>query len=300
MQRLKPRIEVERYFKRSGRTLRKSRFRLWFNIRVKTAILKLAFKLVGIYRRGVRNATALVVKVVKLHLPTLPAQFRGFRILHLSDFHIDGVDDLAERLETILKDLRPNLCVFTGDYRFELMGSCEAVYPRMRKIVTSICADHGIIAILGNHDSSEIAYALEEMGVRMLVNEAVEIRQGNASIWIAGLDDQFDYRCANLPLALQDVPQGAFVVLLAHDPQLYKQASEGRIPLYLCGHTHAGQIRLPIIGAAKKNAPVPRRFLQGQWSYCGMQGYTSWGAGCSTLPVRYNCPPEIAILELQN
>jgi uncharacterized protein len=296
---LKPRLEVEEYFRRSGRTLRKNRFRLWFNKYVKTAILRMAFKLSGIYGRGVRNSTALVMRRVEFRLAGLPSAFRGFRILHLSDFHVDGVDGLAERLGSVLKDLRPDLCVFTGDYRFELMGPCEAVYPRMRKIVSSICAAHGTLAILGNHDAAEIAYHLEEMGVRMLVNEAVELRQGDSSIWIAGLDDQFDYQCADLPRALRAVPEGAFTILLAHDPQLYEQAVERGIALYLCGHTHAGQIRLPLLGAVKKNAPVPRKLVQGKWAVRRMQGYTSWGAGCSTIPVRYNCPPEIAVIELR-
>lgn len=285
--------------RRSGRTLRKSRFRLWFNINVKAALLRLAFKVTGIYGRGRRNATALEVKRVVFDLPGLPSKFDGFRVLHLSDFHIDGVDGLAERLGRILKELRPDVCIFTGDYRFEMRGPCAAVYPRMRQVVESISADHGTLAILGNHDSAEIAYELEQMGVRVLVNEAVEIRKGSSSIWIAGLDDQFDYRCADLPLALSSVPAGEFVILLAHDPQLYKEAAKQGIPLYLCGHTHAGQIRLPYLGAAKKNAPVPREFVQGKWRYEGLQGYTSWGAGCSTIPVRYNCPPEVAILELR-
>ena len=296
---LKPRLEVEEYFRRSGRTLRKSRFRLWFNMHVKTALLRLAFKLTGIYGRGVRNSTALTIKKVEFRFPKLPPAFHGFRILHLSDFHVDGVDGLAERLVSMLKDLRPDLCVFTGDYRFELMGPCDAVYPRMRKIVSSICAAHGTLAILGNHDAAEIAYRLEDMGVTMLVNEAVELRKDESSIWIAGLDDQFDYRCADLPRALNTVPQGAFTVLLAHDPQLYQGAVEHGVALYLCGHTHAGQIRLPFLGAVKKNAPVPRKLVQGKWAAGNMQGYTSWGAGCSTIPVRYNCPPEIAVIELR-
>jgi predicted MPP superfamily phosphohydrolase len=298
-ERLKPRLDVEAYFRRSGRTLRKSRFRLWFNIHVKTALLRLAFRLAGIYRRGLRNALAVEVKRIEVRLPSLPKSFEGFRILHLSDLHIDGVAGLAERLEVILKDLHPDVCVLTGDYRFEIKGPCTDVYPRMQKVVSSIRAELGTFGTLGNHDAAEIAFRLEEMGVRMLVNESAEIRRGDESIWIAGLDDQFDYRCADLPLALEAVPRNSFVVLLAHDPQLFEAAEQRGVALYLCGHTHAGQIRLPLIGAVKKNALVPRRFVQGLWQYKAMQGYTSWGTGSSTVPVRYNCPPEIAILELK-
>lgn len=297
--RLKPRLEVEAYFQRSGRTLRKSRFRLWFNIHVKTALLRLAFRLAGIYRRGLRNATAVEVKRIEIRLPTLPASFEGFRILHLSDLHIDGVDGLAERLEVLLSDLRPDICVLTGDYRFEIKGPCTDVYPRMQMVLSSIHAKGATFAILGNHDAAEIALRLEEMGVRMLVNESAEIRRGDESIWVAGVDDQFDYRCANLPLALEAVPRNCFIILLAHDPQLFEAAEERGVALYLCGHTHAGQIRLPIIGAIKKNAPVPRNLVQGHWQFKTMQGYTSWGTGSSTVPVRFNCPPEVVMLELR-
>lgn len=219
--------------------------------------------------------------------------------MHLSDFHIDGVEGLAESLERMLPEFHPDVCVFTGDYRFEIMGPCKEVYPRMQKVVSSIRAQEGTFAILGNHDAAEIAYGLEEMGVRMLVNESVELRRGNDSIWLAGLDDQFDYRCADLPLALDSVPRNGFCILLAHDPQLFESAERRGVALYLCGHTHAGQIRLPWLGAVKKNAPVPRSLVQGHWHHKGMQGYTSWGTGSSTIPVRYNCPPEIAILELR-
>lgn len=297
---MKPRLKVEEYFEQTGRTLRKSRFRLWFNRHIKTAVLRFAFRVLGIYGRGRRNATTIKVKRIVLPVRSLPPSFEGFRILHLSDFHIDGVDGLAEALEAVLPSVRADLCVFTGDYRFEIMGPCDEVYPRMQKVVSSIAAEHGTIAILGNHDAAEIAYRLEEMGVRFLVNEAVELRRDSDSLWIAGVDDQFDYRCADLPLALSGVPARACMVLLAHDPQLYRAAQERGVALYLCGHTHAGQIRLPLLGAVKKNAPVARKYLQGRWEYRGLQGYTSWGVGCSTIPVRYNCDPEIAILELRH
>src|SRR5438876_1070332 len=89
-------------------------------------------------------------------------------------FHIDGVDGLTEILERELPGLRPDLCVLTGDYRFEDSGDCAAVYPRMRRIVKSIHSRHGVYAILGNHDAAEMVSALDEFGARMLMNEAVE------------------------------------------------------------------------------------------------------------------------------
>jgi uncharacterized protein len=70
------------------------------------------------------------------------------------------------------------------------------------------------------------------------------------------------------------------------------------VHLYLCGHVHAGQIRLPLIGAILTNADCPRSYTQGDWQHHSMRGYTGAGVGCSFLPVRFNCPPEITVIEL--
>jgi uncharacterized protein len=296
---LRPRLEVEEYFARSGRTFRKSRFRLWFNRRIKTAILRLFLQATGLYRRGVRNALSPVVRRIPIYFDGLPEAFDRFEILHLSDFHIDEMEGLTETLAPVLKELRPDVCVLTGDYRFEISGSCEEVYRRMQTVLSAVSARQGTIGILGNHDAAEMAFGFERMGVRMLVNDALELRCGDSSLWFAGVDDSFDYRCADLPKAMAATAKDGFRILLSHSPDLYGDAADCGVRLYLCGHTHAGQVRIPFLGAIKKNAPVPRGLVQGLWKFGSMQGYTSWGAGCSTLPIRYNCPPEIALIQLR-
>lgn len=254
--------------------------------------------LAGIYGRGKRNALLPRITRLDLSFPNLPAGLNGFEILQLSDLHIDEMPGLDEALVPLLKPLRPDLCVLTGDYRWEIIGPCDRVYPPLHRVIESITSRHGIIAILGNHDAAEIALDLESRGVRMLVNESLRLDHNAATLWLAGTDDPFDYRRADLDASLREVPAQAFTVLLTHSPQLYEKAAFRGVHLYLCGHTHAGQIRLPFLGAVKKNAPVPRKFVQGHWRYRDMQGYTSWGAGCSTLPVRYNCPPEATLIRL--
>ena len=79
---------------------------------------------------------------------------------------------------------------------------------------------------------------------------------------------------------------------------MFEEAATAGIRLYLCGHTHAGQIRVPAIGGILTNADCPTSYTQGVWQRGRMLGYTSAGVGCSLLPVRYNCPPEIALIEL--
>jgi predicted MPP superfamily phosphohydrolase len=298
-ERLKNRIAVEEQFARTGRKLRHKPLllrheRLWLR-----PLLKLSLQAAGLYSRGVRNALKPVVRELPLYFANLPAGLDGFQILHLSDLHIDGVDGLSDILEDVLSNLHPDVCVMTGDYRFEDDGPCGALFPKMRAITSSISAKYGTFAILGNHDASEIAFALEEMGVRMLINEAVEIRDGRTPLWLAGIDDPFDYRCDDIPGALSAVPSNAFKILLAHTPELFTQASGHSVDLYLCGHTHGGQIRLPKIGAVRQNADCPSEYAYGHWIHNGMQAYTSAGIGCSSLPVRFNCPPEIVLIELR-
>jgi len=298
-ERLQPRIEVEEWMAKTGRKLRKKNILLKHERHTIRPLLKLFLQLSGLYERGVRNALSPVVRKLELGFPNLPPEFHGFQLLHLSDLHIDGVDGLPEVVARALGELRPDICLMTGDYRFEDDGPCRRVYPRMRHIVESISAKHGIFAILGNHDAAEIAHALTDMGVRMLVNEAVEITQGRGSVWLAGLDDDFSYQADDLPGTLSSLPPNAFKILLAHSPELFGEAAAHGVNLYLCGHTHAGQIRLPKIGSLRNNANCPPAYTYGHWIHEQMHGYTSAGVGCSSLPVRYNCPPEIVLIELR-
>lgn len=296
--RLRPRLEREEQFARTGRKLRKKSLLFKYERYWMRPLLKNGLIAIGIYGRGKQNALSPVVRDLELRFPQLPSAFDGYTVLHISDLHIDGVPGLSEILTRLLPTISPDLCVVTGDYRFEDHGSCDGVYPAMRRVIQSLSARDGVFGILGNHDAAEIAFRLDEMGLRMLVNEAVEIRRGNQSVWLAGIDDPFDYRCDDLPGTLEFVPRDAFKILLAHTPELYAQAHDLKVNLYLCGHTHAGQIRFPIIGSIRNNAECPSEYAYGHWRYGNVQGHTSAGIGCSGLPIRYNCPPEVTLITL--
>lgn len=255
--------------------------------------------LTGLYARGVQNALRPVVRKIQLSFSDLPPAFDGFQLLHLSDLHIDGIQGLTETVIDVVSEMAPDLCVMTGDYRFDIEGSCERAHAGMRAIVGCVSAKCDIVGILGNHDSSEMAYALEDMGVRVLINDAAEIEREDDSISIIGVDDPYDYKCDDLECALAPVPTDRFKILLAHAPELYDEAAEKGVHLYLCGHTHAGQVRIPWIGPVIRNSVCPRSYSHGHWRHKGMHGYTSAGIGCSMLPVRFNCPPEIVLVELR-
>jgi predicted MPP superfamily phosphohydrolase len=262
------------------------------------SLLKTGLRLGGLYRRGLANALRPVVRHRRLKFAGLPPGLDSFRILHLSDFHIDGVDGLAEIVAEQLAFLPVDLCVLTGDYRFHAYGPCDEIYPRMRRILSAIRSRHGILGILGNHDCADIAVELEKLDVRMLVNESVQVGAPGRRLSVIGIDDPHASLCADLAGAMESVPPREFKLLLAHSPELVRDAAAAGVDLYLTGHTHAGQIRLPWIGQVFTNARCPRTYTSGHWRHGRMQGHTTAGVGCSMLPVRFGCPPEIMVIEL--
>jgi predicted MPP superfamily phosphohydrolase len=139
---------------------------------------------------------------------------------------------------------------------------------------------------------------LERMGVRILLNEHVEIEREGASIVLAGVDDAHFYRVDNLEKAATGVPEGAFSILLSHTPEIYRQAAHAGFDLMLSGHTHGGQICLPGGVPLTLESSLPRRMGRGGWRYGEMAGYTSAGCGACVVPVRFNCPPEITLHRL--
>lgn len=295
---LRRRVAAEKEFARAGGKIQTKSFFRRHEKRYIAPVLKAGLQTLGLYERGRQEALNPVVAALDLDFPDLPGAFDGSRILQLSDLHIDGFDGITDAVARVLESIAFDLCVLTGDYRYDDEGPCDEVYRQIRKLLPGLAARHGIYAILGNHDESEMAFALEDMGIRVLVNEAVEIELGNQSIWLAGIDDPFDYKCDDLPRATAGVPSDSFKILLAHTPELYKEAAELGIHLYLCGHTHGGQLRLPKIGALRSNAKCPRAYTYRYWNYQGMHGYTSGGIGSSSVPVRLNCPPELVLITL--
>ena len=208
------------------------------------------------------------------------------------------MDGLAEIVADLLAFVSVDLCVLTGDYRFRTFGPCDAIYPRMGRILNAVQARYGIVGILGNHDCADIAIELEKLNVRMLINEATQLGEPGRRLWVIGVDDQHDYGCNDLAGAIEGVPHQEFKILLAHSPEMFREAAAEGVDLYLTGHTHAGQIRLPLMGPITTQTTCPRVYTHGHWLHGQMQGHTSAGVGCSLVPIRFGCPPEIVVLEL--
>ena len=260
------------------------------------SIIRILFKLTGLYRRGQANAARVQVRYNDIRFETLPPAFNGLTLLHMSDFHADMNDGAMRKLEEILPALSYDLCVLTGDYRGATFGKFDDALARMRPVLGQI--KRPVYGVLGNHDTIRMVPDLEAIGVRMLLNECEPIKRGDATIYLAGIDDAHYFRVDNIEKAASSIPHEGFSILLSHTPEIYRQAAHAGFNLLLSGHTHGGQICLPGSIPLTLDSVLPRRFGAGGWEYHDMAGYTSTGVGCSIIAVRINCLPEITLHHL--
>lgn len=279
-----------------------ARWQLLFNfeyIRLPYILTDMFVSLAGTQTRGKENALNVRVEPRELFFSDLPKSFDGFRILLLTDLHIDGLNGLTDLLISRVSRYPVDLCLLGGDYRMRMFGPIAPSIRNIRALIPHIQTLHGVYGVLGNHDCIDMIAELEEAGVQMLVNDAISIDRNGERIWVAGVDDPHYYRVHDSGRAFKNVPGDGFKIFLAHSPEAYKDAVRFRPKLYLCGHTHGGQICLPGGKPLFTNCRAPRSMAAGMWSHQGMQGYTSRGVGVSGVPLRFNCPGEISLLTLR-
>ena len=268
------------------------------NIPLLRLILQVLLKGSLLWSLGRRNARAIQVREVHVNLRRLPEAFRGFRILQLSDLHLDLDAELTEAILARVEGLEYDLCVLTGDYRAETHGNRLPAAAEIRRLLPRLkprLGKEAVLAVLGNHDDIEFAAHLEAAGARVLLNEAVPVEVDGAEIFVAGVDDPHFYETDSLERATGDIPPEATKILLCHTAEPYRRALVCGIDYMLCGHTHGGQICLPGGIALLRNARHPAAMTRGPWRCHELRGYTSAGTGCSMVPVRFFCPAEVTI-----
>ena len=231
--------------------------------------MKTAFRIMGVYERGRKNALNIERRDFTFFFPDLPPAFDNYKILLLTDLHLDGVDGLTENLMEIVRETPVDLCVLGGDFRMEIYGPFAEALLRLRKLLPTIQASDGIIGILGNHDCLEIVDNLRKDGVVFLVNTSIKIERDGGRIWFAGVDDPHYYRSHNLEQAFDEIPHGAFSIFLAHSNEVYREALPYGPKLYLCGHCHAGQVQIPPFGPVFTHSSAPRFMSNGAWRLRG-------------------------------
>ncbi|MEI6695674.1 MAG: metallophosphoesterase [Bacteroidota bacterium] len=281
----------------SNKNGKKSRSHWKLFVRLLTLFTYL-LKLTGYYKKGYGNSKTIKITQLSLVYAKLPQAFDGFRIMHLSDLHINSIPGFASIIISKIKKLDFDICLLTGDYRKDNSGSIVNILKPFKILSKYIQAPYGTFAVLGNHDTYLMAQYEKQSGLELLVNESVEIIKDNEKILITGTDDPFSYYTEQALLCLETKAYD-FKIALVHTSELAKQASANKYDLYLCGHTHGGQICLkegfPLISHQFEG----KNFNHGEWKIGKMKGYTSRGVGVSGIPLRFNCPPEIVLITLK-
>jgi len=261
-------------------------------------IFGLLLKTVNLYDSGYANATRIVVNRLDLRFEKLPAAFNGYTLLHLTDLHPDFIPGHEDVICSCIRDLSYDACVMTGDFRGGTRGGVKRSMTAMEKIVDCIRAKDGIFATLGNHDSYLMVDPLEKMGVTVLANESASISKEGHRIQLTGIDDPYYYYTDQAIDALEG-SDGGFKIALVHTPALYDAAADNGFSLYLCGHTHGGQICLPGGYPLILHLKHGRKYYRGLWRYGKMAGYTSQGCGTVGIPVRFNTVSEVTLIKLR-
>jgi len=229
----------------------------------------------------------------------LPSPFEGFTIVHLSDLHFGFlvpravIQWVVNKANTLQKDI----IVCTGDYVHENNATeqIDQVWP----ILSQLSAPQGVYTVLGNHDhwadTERSLYWMRKSG-QDLRHKAIPIERNGQCIWLGGTGDLWEDNLLIDP-TFEGIPARGCKILLAHNPDTADTDFNTRIDLFISGHTHGGQVRIPFYGAPI--LPVNnKRYTSGYIRTDKTALFISRGIGWAYLPVRFNCPPEIAVLHL--
>ncbi len=253
----------------------------------------------------------------KLSIPGLPRAWDGLRIVQLTDLHCSrfvSPQFIAHAIE-LANACAPDLVLFTGDYitynnhfgppGWRVIGSRDVVAKFMRQCAAAmrkIRARYGVWASLGNHDvwfdPVVVTREIEAVGIPVVRNANQSVRINGETLPIVGLGDLWtDGVYPHIAFAEVDAP---FAIVLMHNPDTFAHWSRPGAHLILAGHTHGGQVNLPLIGPPIVPSQYGAKYAQGLFKRGATQMYVNRGVGMIFPPVRFDCPPEVAVFELQS
>jgi uncharacterized protein len=243
------------------------------------------------------------INPLTLTLPRLAPEFDGYRIVQIGDIHLDDWTK-PERLRGIVEKVnaqRPDLVAIMGDFASRSAKQLDT--RRLTGALRELRARDGVLTILGNHDYLTgvelIQRCIREASVTELVNDVHTLRRGGATLHVAGIDDIMEGG-SRLDLVLRDLPDSGAAILLAHEPDFADvSAATGRFDLQLSGHSHGGQVRVPLLMRLAL-PPFSHRYTSGLYRVDGMLQYTNRGLGFVDMRLRLLCRPEITVLTLRS
>ena len=252
----------------------------------------------GVAYSGLVERRWLAVERVDVPVAGLPPGLDGVRLVQLSDLHLPAFEGHYARAAKLALDLAPDLICVTGD----LVAPDGRLEP-VAELLAALRAPAGVVVCLGNWEhwtgrAGEMAALCASAGARLLVNDASVLDLPGGRLAVAATDDGLAGR-PNPRRALRDVPSGCPTVLMTHSPAHADSLGSAPVDLILAGHTHGGQVRLPVLGAPLR-PPGSGRFTAGLYRASGGQPlYVNRGIGTSVLPVRLGCRPEVTVLTLR-
>ena len=246
---------------------------------------------------GLRGARHIRPRERVLEVAGLPPQLDGLRLMHLSDTHFTRRSTLPERLLALARQARPDLILITGDLVRGRGGLAVA-----GGFLRALAAEFPVWAVEGNADHWADRAGAERgrwrrTRARFLTNAAALLADGHPPAWIVGVDDPYR-RHDDLEAAYRAVPAGAWTLLVAHSPDILLRPQSRRARLIFAGHTHGGQVCLPLLGALVTHTRLGRRFIEGVHRLDDTVLVVSRGVGVTRLPIRLLCPPEVTTWRL--
>jgi predicted MPP superfamily phosphohydrolase len=263
-----------------------------------------AFLLLGLWAFWLEPAS-LSVHRETVHIPKWHREHRGLRIAVLTDLHVGAPHTGLDKLKTVVartNEERPDLIVILGDLVIQNVVGGSFVAPELiAEALKDLRAPLGVAAVLGNHDwwlnGERVTAALQRAGVRVLENEAVRMERDGQAFWVVGIADLWTRR-PDIAGSLRQTDETNPVILITHNPDIFPDVP-ARVSLTLAGHTHGGQVNLPVIGRPVVPSNFGQRYAFGHVVEEGRHLFVSGGIGTSIIPVRFRVPPEVVLLTLR-
>jgi uncharacterized protein len=242
----------------------------------------------------------------EMTVPRWPAACDGVRVAVLADLHVgspfNGPAKLR-RIRELTQRAQPDLILLAGDYVIHGVAGGRFIAPEMiASELRSLTAPFGVWAVLGNHDwwldAPRVERAFESVGIPVLEDSAVSVGRGACRFWVAGVSDFREGR-HDVAQALARVPDSEVVIAVTHNPDVFPMVP-ARVSLTIAGHTHGGQVYLPLVGRPVVPSNYGQRYAVGHIVEQNRHLFVSAGLGTSIIPVRFLVPPEISILTLRS
>jgi len=249
---------------------------------------------------------SLHTETYDLALPSWPVACEGLKVAVLSDLHVGSpfnhLDHLKESIDLTLI-ANPDLILLAGDYVIHGVPGGRFVSPQeSATYLARLSAPLGVYAVLGNHDwwhdgPGTIA-AFQQVGIQVLEDASMPLHAGACQFWLAGISDYME-RAHDVPLALSQIPEDGTILAFTHNPDIFPEIPP-QVALTIAGHTHGGQVYLPMVGRPMVPSEYGERFAIGHIIEQGRHLFVTPGIGTSILPIRFLVPPEVSVLILHS